>query len=81
MKVYLMRVEYSNARRRWAICSEGNRDNPGRLLIGGDDTTKADIIRRFERGIGTIATSIITLSGVHSTTEVATTAAGITHAE
>ena len=79
MKVYLMRVEYGNARRRWAACSEGTKSNPGRFLLGSDRSTKENILTKFKGDTGNDINMLVTLSGLYTPSEASVEAASITH--
>ena len=52
-KATLLRVEYNNARRRWAICTHGDEATKGEFVIGRDDTTRAAIIAMVEGQLDT----------------------------
>ena len=79
MKVYLMRVEYGNARRRWAACSAGPKSNPGRFLLGSDRSTKENILTKFKEDTGGEVNMLATLPGLFTPSEASVRASEITH--
>lgn len=64
MKIAVMRVEYPSEEKRFAVCSYGTQQEPGKVMIGGEGFTSDDAVEAFQEGVGEQAKVVIKLPGV-----------------